>query len=104
MLVCRRFSGGSVFRSPPLTNGSLNKGLTVALLDMLLYLLGLDNVYGSQQFTFGSYNVMDGIAYISLLIGLLVIPDIIEFYRKKALLNISSRDTNSVLKRLLQRR
>lgn len=65
-----------------LASGSMVKGLLAALLGILLSLVGLDSVFGSQRLTFGNYNLMDSISFIPLLIGLFAIPEIIEFYRK----------------------
>ncbi|MBP5979585.1 MAG: tripartite tricarboxylate transporter permease [Halomonas sp.] len=74
-----------------LASGSMIKGLLAALLGILLSLVGLDSVFGSQRLTFGNYNLMDSISFIPLLIGLFAIPEIIEFYRKKALPHIKAK-------------
>lgn len=74
-----------------LASGSMIKGLLAALMGILLSLVGLDEVYGSQRLTFGNYNLMDSISFIPLLIGLFAIPEIIEFYRKKALPHIKAK-------------
>ncbi|WP_417420614.1 tripartite tricarboxylate transporter permease [Halomonas sp.] len=74
-----------------LASGSMVKGLLAALLGILLSLVGLDSVFGSQRLTFGNYNLMDSISFIPLLIGLFAIPEIIEFYRKKAVPHIKAK-------------
>ncbi|WP_104204351.1 tripartite tricarboxylate transporter permease [Billgrantia saliphila] len=74
-----------------LASGSMIKGLLAALLGILLSLVGLDEVFGSQRLTFGNYNLMDSISFIPLLIGLFAIPEIVEFYRKKALPHIKAK-------------
>ena len=74
-----------------LASGSMVKGLLAALMGILLSLVGLDSVFGSQRLTFGNYNLMDSISFIPLLIGLFAIPEIIEFYRKKALPHIKAK-------------
>lgn len=74
-----------------LASGSMVKGLLAALLGILLSLVGLDSVFGSQRLTFGNYNLMDSISFIPLLIGLFAIPEIIEFYRKKAMPHIKAK-------------
>lgn len=66
-----------------LASGSMIKGLIAAFLGILLSLVGLDSVFGSQRLTFGNYNLMDSISFIPLLIGLFAIPEIMEFYRKR---------------------
>ncbi|MCW4629689.1 tripartite tricarboxylate transporter permease [Marinomonas rhodophyticola] len=49
----------------------------------MISLVGLDPVYGSQRLTFDDYNLMDGISFIPLLIGLFAIPEVIDFYQRK---------------------
>ena len=63
---------------------SVIKGLIAACLGILLSTVSLDMVYGTQRLTFENYNLMDGIPFIPLLIGLFAIPEIMEFYFKKA--------------------
>ncbi|WP_445010866.1 tripartite tricarboxylate transporter permease [Vreelandella stevensii] len=74
-----------------LASGSMVKGLLAALLGILLSLVGLDSVFGSQRLTFGNYNLMDSISFIPLLIGLFAIPEIIEFYRKKVVPHLRAK-------------
>lgn len=74
-----------------LASSSMIKGLLAALMGILLSLVGLDEVYGSQRLTFGNYNLMDSISFIPLLIGLFAIPEIIEFYRKKVVPHIKAK-------------
>ncbi|MBR9925846.1 MAG: C4-dicarboxylate ABC transporter permease [Gammaproteobacteria bacterium] len=74
-----------------LASGSMIKGLIAALLGILLSLVGLDSVFGSQRLTFGNYNLMDSISFIPLLIGLFAIPEIIEFYRKKVIPHLRAK-------------
>ncbi|MFI0473243.1 tripartite tricarboxylate transporter permease [Halomonas sp. HMF6819] len=74
-----------------LASGSMVKGLLAALMGILLSLVGLDSVFGSQRLTFGNYNLMDSISFIPLLIGLFAIPEILEFYRKKIVPHIKAK-------------
>lgn len=74
-----------------LASGSMAKGLLAALMGILLSLVGLDAVYGSQRLTFGNYNLMDSISFIPLLIGLFALPEIMEFYRKKVMPHIKTK-------------
>jgi putative tricarboxylic transport membrane protein len=74
-----------------LASGSMIKGLIAAFLGILLSLVGLDSVFGSQRLTFGNYNLMDSISFIPLLIGLFAIPEIMEFYRKKVVPHIRAK-------------
>ncbi|UYF99842.1 tripartite tricarboxylate transporter permease [Halomonas sp. GD1P12] len=74
-----------------LASGSMVKGLLAAFMGILLSLVGLDSVFGSQRLTFGNYNLMDSISFIPLLIGLFAIPEILEFYRKKIVPHIKAK-------------
>lgn len=58
---------------------SLLKGLIAAFLGMLLATVGLDLVYGTNRFVFGSPDLMGGLNFIAVLIGLFAIPEIIAY-------------------------
>ncbi len=66
-----------------ISGSSLTKGLISGLLGILVSTVGLDLVYGTQRFTFDNFNLMGGVSYIPLLIGLFAIPEVIEFYIQK---------------------
>ncbi len=56
---------------------SLLRGAFSALLGLLLATVGLDLVYGTNRFTFGDPNMMGGLNFIAVLIGLFAIPEVI---------------------------
>ncbi|ORE91037.1 hypothetical protein ATO13_21061 [Stappia sp. 22II-S9-Z10] len=66
-----------------ISGSSLTKGLISGLVGVLLSTVGLDLVYGTQRLTFDNFNLMGGIGYIPLLIGLFAIPEVIEFYLQR---------------------
>ena len=45
-------------------------------------MVGLDLVYSTPRFTFGNFDLMSGLTFIPVLIGLFAIPEIINFYTK----------------------
>lgn len=57
---------------------SLLRGALSAILGLLLATIGLDLVYGTNRFTFGDPNMMGGLNFIAVLIGLFAIPEIIS--------------------------
>ncbi len=57
---------------------SLLKGLLAAILGLLLATIGLDLVYGTNRFTFNNANLMGGLNFIAVLIGLFAIPEILS--------------------------
>jgi len=61
---------------------NLLKGLISAAMGLLIATVGLDLVYGTDRFTFGEPNLMGGLNFIGVLIGLFAIPEIIEYARK----------------------
>lgn len=67
-----------------ISGSSLTKGLISGLIGIMLSTVGLDLVYGTQRFTYSDFNLMGGIGYIPLLIGLFAIPEVIEFYLQRA--------------------
>jgi putative tricarboxylic transport membrane protein len=58
---------------------SLIKGVLAACLGLLLATVGLDLVYGTNRFVFGEANLMGGLNFIAVLIGLFAIPEIIAY-------------------------
>ena len=60
------------------------KGLIAASFGVIVSMIGMDAVYGSQRLTFDNYNLMDRVSFVPLLIGLFAIPEVIDFYLKKA--------------------
>ncbi len=56
---------------------SLLRGALSALLGLLLATIGLDLVYGTNRFTMDNPNMMGGLNFIAVLIGLFAIPEII---------------------------
>jgi len=56
---------------------SLLRGALSAVLGLLLATIGLDLVYGTNRFTFGSPDMMGGLNFIAVLIGLFAIPEIL---------------------------
>ncbi len=56
---------------------SLLRGALSAVAGLLLATVGLDLIYGTNRFTFGSPNMMGGLNFIAVLIGLFAIPEII---------------------------
>ncbi|MFC6672821.1 tripartite tricarboxylate transporter permease [Marinobacterium aestuariivivens] len=55
-------------------------GVTSACLGLLLATVGLDGIYGTDRFIFGEYELMSGLNFIPVLIGLFALPEIINFY------------------------
>ncbi|MFA9475627.1 MAG: tripartite tricarboxylate transporter permease [Filomicrobium sp.] len=58
---------------------SLIKGLLSAVCGLLLATVGLDLVYGTNRFTFNDPNLMGGLNFIAVLIGLFAIPEILSY-------------------------
>ena len=56
---------------------SLLRGALSAMFGLLLATIGLDLIYGTQRFTFENPNMMGGLNFIAVLIGLFAIPEII---------------------------
>ncbi len=54
------------------------KGVIGACLGLFLSTIGLDLVYGTSRYTFGSVELMPGISFIPLIIGLFAIPEILK--------------------------
>ncbi|MDK2886452.1 MAG: putative tricarboxylic transport rane protein [Thermosipho sp. (in: thermotogales)] len=64
--------------SAVLSRGNLMKGLSSALLGLLISTIGLDITTGYPRFTFGSIELMDGIGFIPAMIGLFGISEVLK--------------------------
>jgi len=62
---------------------SLVKGIASAFAGLLLATIGLDLIYGTERFVFGSYELYGGLKFIPVLIGLFAIPQIIDHFAKR---------------------
>jgi putative tricarboxylic transport membrane protein len=62
---------------------SLLKGLVSAGLGLLLATVGIDLIFGTNRFVFGEVQLMGGLAFIPVLIGLFALPEILDYYSKK---------------------
>ncbi|WP_339641825.1 tripartite tricarboxylate transporter permease, partial [Jannaschia helgolandensis] len=60
------------------SGNSLLRGALSAMLGLLLATVGLDLVYGTNRFTFGDPNLMGGLNFIAVLIGLFAIPEVLS--------------------------
>ena len=60
-----------------LAGRSILKSLMVAVFGMIISLIGLDAVQGVPRFTFGQSELLDGIEFISLVIGLFGISELL---------------------------
>jgi putative tricarboxylic transport membrane protein len=58
----------------------LLKGLGAACFGLLLATIGLDLVYGTNRFVFDNVQLMSGLNFIPVLIGLFALPEIIAYY------------------------
>ena len=58
----------------------LLKGLGAACIGLIFATVGLDLIYGTSRFVFGDFNLMSGLTFIPVLIGLFALPEIIDFY------------------------
>ena len=57
---------------------SLVKGLLAAVIGLLIVTIGLDPVMGTARFTFGDANMLAGIHFLTALIGLFAIPQLMD--------------------------
>ena len=65
------------------SGSQLLKGMASACLGLLLATVGMDLIYGTNRFVFGQTNLLAGLNFIPVLIGLFAIPEILNFFCKK---------------------
>lgn len=63
---------------------SLLKGIVAATLGLLLAVVGLDFIGGTDRLTFGTVELRGGINLVPMLIGLFAVPEIIAYIRDPA--------------------
>ena len=61
-----------------LAGEELFKGLIAGCIGLLLSTIGIDLVYGTNRYTLGSVDLMSGINFIPLIIGLFAIPEVLK--------------------------
>ena len=59
---------------------SLVKGIASACLGLIFATIGLDMVYGTNRFVFDHWQLMGGLSFIPVLIGLFALPEIIHYF------------------------
>lgn len=64
--------------SAVVSRGSTLKGLVAAALGILLSTIGIDIVSGSQRFTFGEIELMQGLGFIPIMIGLFGLSEVLR--------------------------
>jgi putative tricarboxylic transport membrane protein len=62
---------------------NLAKGLLAAGLGLIAATVGLDLIYGTDRFLFGSTQLMGGLSFIPVLVGLFALPEIIAYYGRR---------------------
>ena len=62
---------------------NLVKGMVSAALGLLFATIGLDMVYGTNRFIFDNWNLMGGLSFIPVLIGLFALPEIIHYFTRR---------------------
>ncbi|MGK0272078.1 MAG: putative tricarboxylic transport membrane protein [Cocleimonas sp.] len=63
---------------------NLIKGIISAALGLMLATIGLDSIYGTNRLIFDNWQLMGGLNFIPVLIGLFALPEIIHYFTKNA--------------------
>lgn len=58
------------------SGGSMLKGLATGLIGLLLAVVGLDSITGYPRFTFGQPELLDGVSFIPVMVGLFGIAEV----------------------------
>lgn len=62
---------------------SIPRGLLSCCLGMLFAMVGMDTITGASRFTFGYTELMGGFTFTPMLIGILVMPEVINVIRRR---------------------
>lgn len=82
--------------SAVVSSGNTLKGLLSAVLGMLLATVGLDVVSGAQRFTFGNLELMGGLGFIPVMIGLFGVSEVIRSVASGASSKVAALPPESV--------
>ena len=74
--------------SATMTESTLLKSLISVLGGILLGLIGLDIDSGDKRYTFGTWNLVNGVPFLALCMGIFGLGEILHTYHKKGSLNI----------------
>lgn len=66
-----------------MTGETVSKGLLSCCMGMLIAMVGLSTITGANRLTFGIPELMGGFTFLPLLMGLLVMPEVIESVRRR---------------------
>lgn len=66
-----------------LAGESISRGLLSCCLGMICAMVGLSSITGASRFTFGIPELMAGFTFIPMLIGILVMPEVINIIRRR---------------------
>ena len=75
---------------------NLVRGVISAALGLMFAVIGLDIIYGTNRFIFGNWNLMGGLSFIPVLIGLFALPEIIQFFTVKISEQVKSAPMSGV--------
>ena len=66
-----------------ITGESISRGLLSCCLGMLFAMVGMSTITGATRFTFGIQELMSGFTFTPMLIGVLVMPEVINAIRQR---------------------
>ena len=66
-----------------LAGQSMSRGLLSCTLGMLFAMVGLSTITGASRFTFGVTELMSGFTFTPMLIGILVMPEVLNVVRQR---------------------
>jgi putative tricarboxylic transport membrane protein len=65
-----------------LSSGSRLKGLLASGFGLMLAMVGLDPVSGTLRYTFGQFELWEGLALVAVTVGLFAIPEVVDLWFK----------------------
>ena len=82
-----------------LGDGDIAKSIIAALIGLLLAMVGLDNLTNQERFTFGLFELQDGLELVPVILGVFALSEMIELWIKGGSLvgekvgNLSAKET-----------
>ncbi|WP_028239048.1 tripartite tricarboxylate transporter permease [Stutzerimonas azotifigens] len=80
-----------------LLSGNIVRGLIAAMIGISLSFIGFDPLTGSARYTFGSYQLLQGISILPALIGIFVIPEVLQTLHERFIVESSGTRLRQLL-------
>lgn len=80
-----------------LAGKSMVKALISGAVGLLISMVGIDPVAGAPRFTFGSDNLLDGVSFVAVIVGVFGLSEILSYRKDTSVANVHAPGLKSLL-------